>query len=132
MQQTPLRGRKSLFDYLLQSRSLSSKQKSRHLSGIYIEGSRAPIDQRIQKTRPNKLQIKTEYMDYFVFQTNENIIMPQTKICSQRQPAIYNLQFTINKKQSKLQIINRKPSKSFYTIQIYSKSQEKSESRQFK
>ncbi|CAD8098587.1 unnamed protein product [Paramecium sonneborni] len=132
MQQTPLRGRKSLFDYLLQKRSLSSKQKSKHLSGIYIQGNRATIDSKFEKIKQNQLKIKTENMDYFVLETNDTTIIPQTKIYSQRQPAIHNLQFKINKQQTKLQIINRKPCKSFYTIQIYSKSQEKSESRQFK
>ncbi|CAK85875.1 unnamed protein product (macronuclear) [Paramecium tetraurelia] len=132
MQQTPLRGRKNLFDCLLQKRSFSSMSKSKRPSGIYIEGIRAPLDSRIQKARQHKLQIKTEYTDYFVFETNEKTHIPQTKINSQRQPAIYNLQFTINKRQNKLQMIDRKPCKSFYTLQIYSKSQDKSEVRQFK
>ncbi|CAD8167422.1 unnamed protein product [Paramecium pentaurelia] len=132
MQQTPLRGRTNLFNHLLQRRSLSSKQKSKRLNGIYIEGIRAPLDQRIQKAKQNKLQIKTEYLDYFVFETNETTIMPQTKMSSQRQPAIYNLQFTINKQLAKQKRIIRQPCNSFYTIQIYSKSLDKSESRQFK
>ncbi|CAD8084464.1 unnamed protein product [Paramecium primaurelia] len=132
MQPTPLRGRKSLFDYLLQRRSLSSMSKSKRLSGIYIEGIRAPLDSRIQKTKQHKLQIKTEYTDYFVFETNEKTSIPLTKISTQRQPAIYNLQFAINKRQTKLQMIDRKPCKSFYTLQVYSKSQDKSEVRQFK
>lgn len=50
--------------------------KSKHLSGIYIEGISAPLDSRIQKAKQNKLQIKTEYTDYFVFETNDKTTIP--------------------------------------------------------
>ncbi|CAD8165785.1 unnamed protein product [Paramecium octaurelia] len=132
MLQTPLRERRCLFDYLLQRRSVSTKQKSKRLNGIHLEGIRATLDSRIQKSKQNKLQIKTEYMDYFIFETNETTIIPQTKTISQKQPAIYNLQFTMNKNLAQQSRINRKPCNSFNTLQVYSKSLDKQEGRQFK
>ncbi|CAK74438.1 unnamed protein product (macronuclear) [Paramecium tetraurelia] len=67
MLKTPLRERKSLFDNLLQRRRLSTKQKSRRLNGIYLEGIRAPLDSRIQKSQQQFLKLKQYHKNNLLF-----------------------------------------------------------------